>query len=190
MHPFQEQRCKVHCYLCEVNKLPLDFTFDMQSCGAHLTSSVYLKYLECCSELQIIQARKELEARLHDAQEELRLFKGTTNPTDARVREITQMIGESLVFPKCPSCGAPFVAFDGCCGITCDCKAHFCGWCLQLCDDDDACHDHVRKCPYNPPANRSVVYTSYERCLCASIYPQRSALSTPAPSSSVATSHA
>jgi hypothetical protein len=51
-----------------------------------------------------------------------------------------------------------------------------------LCDDDDACHDHVRKCPYNPPANRSVVYTSYVCSLCVSIHPQRWALSTPAPS--------
>lgn len=191
MYPFQEQSCKVHCYVCQMNKMPLDFSFDMRSCGARLTPTVYEKYLGCCQELQIIQARKDLEARLHAAQEELRAFKHATSPTETRVRQITHFIGENLVLPKCPNprCGAPFVSFDGCCGITCVCKAHYCGWCLQLCANDDECHDHVRQCPFNPPANRSVVYTSDVFCLCASIYSQRSALSTPAPSSSVVTSH-
>merc|ERR1712039_367739 len=51
----------------------------------------------------------------------------------------------------CPACATPFESFDGCTALTCPgCNAHFCAWCLELADDDSACHRHVKVCTSNP----------------------------------------
>jgi hypothetical protein len=183
MRRFQEQGCKVHCCVCALKNMPLDFSFDMQTQGALITSAVYGKYLACTRECEVIDAQKDLAERLRAAHAELEALKNPTGiPTEARVRDITRLIGEALVLPSCPACKKSFVDFDGCCGLTCTfCKANYCGWCLELCPCSDTCHEHVRQCPFNPPANRSVVYTRYVYGVCVPHITHRGKLYPPQP---------
>lgn len=75
-----------------------------------------------------------------------------------------QHIRENLIQTRCPAGCNNFVAdFDACAGLQCGrkatevqvgvaygCGAHFCAWCMEVCTTKDTCHDHVRKCVFNP----------------------------------------
>lgn len=182
MRRFQEQGCRVHCAVCAMQDMPQDFSFDMQSHAVHLTSEVYGQYVACTREVDIVHAQKDLTQRLHAIQAELKALKNPKEQAEQRVKDIVLEISETLVLPSCPSCKAPIVDFDGCCGLKCSsCNANFCGWCLEWCADADKCHDHVRACAFNPPANRSVVYTSFMCGVCVSQIIHRGKLYPPLP---------
>lgn len=57
---------------------------------------------------------------------------------------------EHALTPRCPWCGRPFAAYDGCGAITCACGRHFCALCLAPQRGSDACHRHVQLCESNP----------------------------------------
>lgn len=135
MRRFQEEGCKVHCCVCAMKKFPLDFSFDMQVHGAHVSSSVYGQYLACTREIEVVEAQKVLFEKLCKAQAEIQELKTSTNgtSTEDRVLSITRLIGDTLVLPSCPSCQTSFVDFDGCCGLTCElCQANIKLYCNFL----------------------------------------------------------
>lgn len=61
-----------------------------------------------------------------------------------RAQILRLRIIDEILTTRCPACHRAFHDFNGCFAITCTCRAHFCGWCLQLCDRD--AHPHVIKC--------------------------------------------
>jgi hypothetical protein len=65
-----------------------------------------------------------------------------------------QHVKDNILTYKCPSCNKPFFPERGdCSAIKCECNTYFCGWCLVRCDNNEAAHDHVRRCTDNPTYN-------------------------------------
>jgi len=68
---------------------------------------------------------------------------------EREVRTHANHIRESILTVRCPypNCGQVFVDFSGCFALSCSrCRKHFCGWCLSVAVNNDACHTHVRQC--------------------------------------------
>jgi hypothetical protein len=56
---------------------------------------------------------------------------------------------QNILTLKCPYCSRAFIDFNACCAILCECGNHFCGLCLEKCDDNTECHKHVMSCKLN-----------------------------------------
>jgi hypothetical protein len=59
-------------------------------------------------------------------------------------------IVDDVLTLRCPHCRTAFCDFTGCAAVKCRCRKYFCGFCLTACEDDQACHAHVRRCRLNP----------------------------------------
>lgn len=59
-----------------------------------------------------------------------------------------RIIQETIFNLSCPNCKKAFLEFEGCAAVTCgNCKAGFCGLCLEHCGTD--AHQHVYNCVKN-----------------------------------------
>jgi hypothetical protein len=66
------------------------------------------------------------------------------------LRQYIHHITENILNMGCPTCGAAFLDFSGCCAVTCSCRQDFCGLCLAPSANGSVCHAHVLVCRLNP----------------------------------------
>mmetsp|Transcript_21853 Transcript_21853/g.31829 ORF Transcript_21853/g.31829 Transcript_21853/m.31829 type:complete len:314 (+) Transcript_21853:1354-2295(+) len=78
-----------------------------------------------------------------------------------KCRQYLHHITENILTLGCPSCGAAFLDFSGCCAVTCTCGQDFCGLCLTAQRNGSVCHAHVTMCKLNP--NRGQYFCSEDQ---------------------------
>jgi hypothetical protein len=83
------------------------------------------------------------------------------------IQQYVRFIQNELLISSCPRCKRAFLDFTGCCAVTCQCGAGFCGLCLV--DTNGDAHAHVPQCPLTPPGQAGLFHTAATIVLCQGI---------------------
>jgi hypothetical protein len=162
---------QINCPLCTEG-----FGFDMRLCASALSAETYELYMACTSEVEVIKTQKEFEARLQRMTALAAASAGGPESECTSLRfdcslillcsgPYIEHIAVHLILPRCPTptCRRQIFDFEGCTALQCGrdsfvavqllgtgCGAHYCAWCMTICESSALCHSHVARCPFNP----------------------------------------
>ena len=107
----------------------------MPDCGGVWSDVDMLKMLpgtlaEQAHKRRRVQWETELREEIRrEVQEELAASRATSATDGLRQSLVDEAL--DILVDKCRACSQAFDEFDGCFAISCECNAHFCGYCLQ-----------------------------------------------------------
>ena len=132
---------RLSCFCCRAGTMPPDICRAMPTGGLE----AFLSAVEV-----LAQAEKANDAA-HEQAREVQRFRALPSCAD-KIFKLEQDIIAELITIKCPTCLAPFGAFDACCSLTCtSCGSVFCALCLGgPFANDDIAHAHVAECEERP----------------------------------------
>lgn len=138
-----QQVARLSCFYCFAGTMPSDICRALPACDF----DIFLHAVEV--EAQSEKAKDAACEQTRDAQR----FRALPSSAE-KMFKLEQDIIAELITIKCPSCSAPFGAFDACCSLTCTrCGAVFCALCLGgPFESDDVAHAHVAACEQRPDA--------------------------------------